>query len=264
MVTTTFLKDPARTRSVWLWMKREEKKHHIRRHHYLKGQPGDLFLYKLSALFVDLSDFDEDGNLPITETAPASAKASISRPSPRISSPNFKTSTKNSSPPSRASPPPVFLGHSIFYEVCGNLEHQLYMASILNSFVIDWTIRQRVTANISLFYLKQLPIPRLKEADPDFRSLVERAARLVGTAAEFDDLLVEIFGPGTTYKTHGVTDLQDRLTLRAQIDALVARLYGLSTEEFQHILSTLPLVDESVKTQIHNTYRELVKLAKFV
>ena len=76
-------------------------------------------------------------------------------------------------------------------------------------------------------------------------------------------MLKEIFGKSATHKSHGVTDPQDRLTLRAQIDALVARLYDLTIPEFQHILSTFPLVDESVKSQTLNTYRELVKLGKF-
>ena len=69
--------DAERTRSAWLWMKREgsadsptrRAKTHPRRHHYLKGQPGDLFLSKLASLVVDLSELDEDGNIPITETA---------------------------------------------------------------------------------------------------------------------------------------------------------------------------------------------------
>jgi hypothetical protein len=45
--------------------------------------------------------------------------------------------------------------------------------------------------------------------------------------------------------------------------AILARLYDLTQEEFQHILSTFPLVDVSVKSQTLNTYRELVKLGKF-
>ncbi len=140
---------------------------------------------------------------------------------------------------------------------------QLFLACCLNSFTLDWLLRQKVTTHCSFFYVYQLPIPRLTAKAPDFLPLAERAARLVGTAPEFDDLLKEIFGKSATHKTHGVTDPQARLTLRAQIDALVARLYDLTTEEFQHILSTFPLVDESVKSQTLNTYRELVKLGKF-
>jgi hypothetical protein len=61
--------DPRRTQSLWLWMKRGGKRILPRKHAYIKGQPGDLFLSKLSALVVDLSELDEEGNLPITETA---------------------------------------------------------------------------------------------------------------------------------------------------------------------------------------------------
>lgn len=139
----------------------------------------------------------------------------------------------------------------------------LFIACCFNSFTVDWLIRQKVTTHCNFFYLNQLPIPRLTSEHPDFRPLVERAARLVGTAPEFDDLLAEVFGKNATHKTHGVTDPQDRLTLRAQIDALVARLYDLTQEEFQHILSTFPLVDESVKSQTFNTYRDLLKLGSF-
>lgn len=84
----------------------------------------------------------------------------------------------------------------------------------------------------------------------------------MGTTAEFDDLLKEVFGAEATHRTHGVTDPQDRLTLRAEIDALVARLYDLTEAEFTHILGTFPLVDESVKSQTLNTYRDLLRLGK--
>jgi hypothetical protein len=143
-----------------------------------------------------------------------------------------------------------------------NRERLAFLAT-LNSFALDFQVRQKVTTHVSLFLVYQLPIPRLTAKDSDFLPLVERAARLVGTTAKFDDLLAEIFGKNATHKTHGVTDPQTRLTLRAQIDALVARLYDLTIPEFQHILSTFPLVDESVKSQTLNAYRELVKLGKF-
>ncbi|MBF2058076.1 MAG: ATP-binding protein [Cyanobacterium sp. T60_A2020_053] len=39
----------------------------------------------------------------------------------------------------------------------------------------------------------------------------------------------------------------ERENLRAEIDGMVAHLYGLNEREFRHILSTFPLVDEAVK-----------------
>jgi len=162
-------------------------------------------------------------------------------------------------------PPETFSTHKLMLnrDPSGiGLSESVSLCAILNSFLFDYLVRQRVTTSISVNVIEQLPIPRLTAAHPDFRPLVERAARLVGTSAEFDELLQEVFGRKATHKTHGVTDPQERLTLRAQIDALVARLYELTQEEFQHILSTFPLVDESVKTQTLNTYRDLLKLGK--
>jgi hypothetical protein len=139
----------------------------------------------------------------------------------------------------------------------------LFLCAVWSTLTVDFLLRMRVSANVNFFYMYQLPIPRLTASHPDFRPLVERAARLVGTAPEFDELLQEIFGKKATHKTHGVTDPQDRLTLRAQIDALVARLYDLTQEEFQHILSTFPLVDEAAKSQTLNTFRDLLELGSF-
>lgn len=144
-----------------------------------------------------------------------------------------------------------------------SLSELLFILSVFNSFVTDYTLRSRMTTNLNLFFLYQLPIPRLTPEHPDFLPLVERAARLIGTAPEFDDLIKEVFGKKATHKTHGVTDLQDRLTIRAEIDALVARLYDLSVKEFQHILTTFPLVDEATKSQTLNAYRNLVDLGSF-
>jgi hypothetical protein len=39
-------------------------------------------------------------------------------------------------------------------------------------------------------------------------------------------------------------------------------LLYLSEDEFTHILSTFPLVDESVKSETRNTYRELLRSGK--
>jgi len=61
--------DAARTQSLWYWVKREAGKAHARDHLYVKGQPGDLFLTKLAAMVVDISELDAEGNIPVTEVA---------------------------------------------------------------------------------------------------------------------------------------------------------------------------------------------------
>ena len=49
----------------------------------------------------------------------------------------------------------------------------------------------------------------------------------------------------------------ERAKLRAELDGLVAHLYGLTEEEFIHILGTFPLVGSAVKVDAHNAYRRV-------
>ena len=53
------------------------------------------------------------------------------------------------------------------------------------------------------------------------------------------------------------TDPAERARLRAELDGLVAPLYGLSEAEFTHILGTFPLVPQPVKVAAHNAYRDV-------
>ena len=61
--------DTERTQSLWYWVKREGSKVYPRDHLYVKGQPGDLFLSKLAAMVVDISELDAEGNIAVTEVA---------------------------------------------------------------------------------------------------------------------------------------------------------------------------------------------------
>src|SRR6266487_7117431 len=67
--------DQARTQSLWYWVKREDRRTIPRDHLYVKGQPGDLFLGKLSSMFVDISELDESGNINVLEVAKRLQKA---------------------------------------------------------------------------------------------------------------------------------------------------------------------------------------------
>ncbi len=61
--------DARRIQSLWYYVKREDGKAHPREHWYFKGQPGDLFLSKLSGMVVDLSEFDAEGAIEVTKVA---------------------------------------------------------------------------------------------------------------------------------------------------------------------------------------------------
>jgi len=148
--------------------------------------------------------------------------------------------------------------HSCFVNVKNILEYPeaLYIVSLLNSFVLDFSMRRQVTSNVSQFSIYQLPVPRLTEKDPFFQEIVERAAKLICTTAEYDELAREV---GLTSHENGVTDERERGKIRAELDGIIAHLYGLTETEFSHILSTFPIVAEEVKTAALNAYREMVK-----
>ena len=157
--------------------------------------------------------------------------------------------------------PPAFHGNKIPTVCCigksGDIlisgDSQFYLCAALNSFAVDWVIRMKVTTTLNFFYVYQLPVPRLTEKDPAFAPIVERSARLICTTPQFDDLAKSV---GLKNHKDGVTDPASRAKLRAELDAIIARLYGLTEEEFAHILSTFPLVPPEVKNAALAEYKK--------
>ncbi|MDB9420065.1 Eco57I restriction-modification methylase domain-containing protein [Microcystis aeruginosa CS-563/04] len=156
-------------------------------------------------------------------------------------------------------PPNVFCPHTMSLEKIDkqptiNLKERCYLLSIFNSFVFDRSIRDKVTSHLSFFYIYQTPIPRLKEGDRYFEEIVEKAAKLICVSEEFDELAKEV---GIGSHKNGVTEETERAKILAKLDAIVAHLYELNEIEFQHILSTFPLVSESVKIATLKAYQTL-------
>ncbi|HSN98718.1 MAG TPA: hypothetical protein VLS89_10555, partial [Candidatus Nanopelagicales bacterium] len=168
-------------------------------------------------------------------------------------------------------PPGVVAGHTLvlhrpFGDVVRGKRHEevlnlspqvlLYVVAVFNSFALDWLLRQRINAHVSMFYVYQLPMPRLTEGDPRLTPIASRAAKLTCTSPEFDKLAKAV-GLGSHKK--GVTDPEARAQLRAEIDGLVAHLYGLTEEEFAHILRSFPVVPEPVREAARNAFRAVAR-----
>ena len=170
-----------------------------------------------------------------------------------------------------------------------NSTEQSFLASLMNSFIINYIIRRKVSTNLSAFYMYQLPIPRLTSGNWYFDQIVPRAARLICTTEAFADFWSDVYRSewnnlsvndgGTSlledwnkltptwmeeYGAHGWDgtkhDIESRVQLRCEIDALVAHLYSLNKEELEHILSTFPIVKEKSPWLIDGTVREFERL----
>jgi hypothetical protein len=130
----------------------------------------------------------------------------------------------------------------------------VFLAAVANSYCLDWMLRLKVDDTLNMFHIYSLPVPRMTSEDPAFHPIVDRAARLICTSAEFDGLAKEV---GIKSHRNGVTDDVKRARLRAELDGLIAHLYGLTETEFAHILSTFPLVPDPVKVAAQNAYRDV-------
>jgi hypothetical protein len=135
-------------------------------------------------------------------------------------------------------------------------EVMFFLCAVMNSLTLDYLLRLRVTANVNFFYVYQLPVPRLTAADAAFGPIVKRAAQLICTTTEFDALAKEV---GLGSHKSGVTTLGARAKLRAELDGLIAHLYGLTESEFTHILTAFPLVAQPVKDASLEAYRAVAK-----
>jgi len=145
------------------------------------------------------------------------------------------------------------------YIVDPTLRQLLFLCGLFNSFTLDYVIRFKVSANVNFFYVYGLPVPRLCAGDPSFEAIVPRVARLVCTTPEFDDLARMVgMARGT-----GATDPDERQQIKNEIDALVARLYGLDTDDLRHVLYapyTFPLVDKGIKDGVMAAFGRLAAL----
>jgi N-6 DNA Methylase len=135
-----------------------------------------------------------------------------------------------------------------------------YLCGILNSFALDYVLRFKITANVNIFYVYQLPIPRLTPEDLHCRAIAHRVAKLVCIGPEFDDLRRELLGD---VNAHVATIQDERQKLQNEIDALVAHLYGLRREDLEHILYapyTFPLVKQGIKDGVMAAFERVEEL----
>jgi hypothetical protein len=107
-------------------------------------------------------------------------------------------------------------------------DEQWFLCGVLNSFVANYLVRPQVSTHVSAAIVERLPVPRPARDSEPFRTIVSLATRLA-TA----------FADDAAY---------------AALQAHVAGLYDLTVEEFAHVVSTFPLVEEGVKEATLRTY----------
>lgn len=112
-------------------------------------------------------------------------------------------------------------------------EDALCFVAMLDSLVCDWAIRQKVGGtHLSLNYLHQIAVLPL-DWTPDLRRRgVALALELVYTSDHLRSLAEACGFDGPPF----LYDEDRRARVRAELDALVARLYGLNRKQLRYIL----------------------------
>ena len=160
------------------------------------------------------------------------------------------------------------IGHSATCMVVNlNLCKKVILLSFLNSLILDYALRQKITGmNMSIFIVKQLPVLRPEQIDEVNQwQLVKRVAELTYFNHDMDefakDLSAELsqeqnkeLGNRLIKQEPWVFDELRRAQLQAEIDAIVAKLYGLNDDELKYILDPEDIFGVGC---IHETFRVL-------
>lgn len=120
--------------------------------------------------------------------------------------------------------------------------HALAALAILNSHVFNYLASQQVVLNLNLFILRNIYIPQEWAA---VTFLAHGALRLMASDEAFAPLWHEQLdglwreSAQTPFSWPALADDESRSGVRATIDAVVAMAYGLSREQYAHVLSSL-------------------------
>jgi hypothetical protein len=160
-------------------------------------------------------------------------------------------------------PPGSWCGHTSPVEELPAMRSNakaLSLAAMMNSYTFDFLARQRVAASVGLYMLESLPLPdSLSETN---RLLAHTSLRLTCQHLGYRALWREQLGaawrePGKEPLTWPVLATEEqRWEVRSAIDAVVADAYGLSREQYEHVLHSFDRASGS------NPHRDTC-LAKF-
>jgi hypothetical protein len=99
---------------------------------------------------------------------------------------------------------------------------QHYLCALFNSFILNYLVRLRVTTHVTTGTVERLPVPTRERAGVSYHEI-----------AAIGRLLAAVPDPSAL----------------ARLQARVAGLYQLTLDEFEHVLSTFPLVPEEQRRE---------------
>jgi hypothetical protein len=128
---------------------------------------------------------------------------------------------------------------------------QLSLSAALSSMAHDYVARRKVGGtHVNFFIANQLPVPSPEQLAHLRRYLRPCALELTYTAWDLRDLAADLGHHGPPFQW----DEERRALLRAELDALMFRLYGIERDDVEYILDTFPIVKRKDEAA-HGEYR---------
>ncbi|MFF3242352.1 Eco57I restriction-modification methylase domain-containing protein [Streptomyces sp. NPDC002870] len=107
----------------------------------------------------------------------------------------------------------------------------MYIVALLNSVVLDFIVRRKVSSAVTKSVMATLPVPDVPLDGGPGADIVRLSARLTCRSFEFEDLA------GVLGVECAPLSREAEYSLRAELDARVAHLYGLSVEQLELIFA---------------------------
>jgi hypothetical protein len=133
----------------------------------------------------------------------------------------------------------------------------------MSSLVLDYAARQKSGGNhMTYFSVKQFPVlPPTAYADPDLAFLVPRVLELSYTSETMRPFAIDLGYLGDPFPWDGAR----RFALRAEIDAYISRLYGLTRDELRFVLDPSDVLGPDYPSETFRVLkqREIAELGEY-
>ena len=151
-------------------------------------------------------------------------------------------------------PPDVVLDNKAPYFLwqSGLCADQAYLLGVLCSTPFDWYARRFVELNVNFFIFNRFPIPEPGKEDSRVDRLIEISGRLAAVDSRYQEWADAVGVP-----VGSVSSAAQKSDLVAELDAVVAHLYGLNRSDLEVIWETFhTTVDHLPDLETVQTYFE--------
>jgi len=181
---------------------------------------------------------------------------------PRLAYRNIARSTDERTMIMTLLPKNVFCGNSIqnVYICSSNVTREsysnmLWFLGYANSYVFDYLLRLKVSANLNQFFIYEMPCPFPVHSileDEQMMQVASNAGILVSSLPGFDAIARVMH---ITRRAGNPNEILTRMKLRCEIDALIAHHCGLSEKEFTYLLESFARIDHRYMIWTINAFR---------